>query len=126
MRAIAGRRTHPKHVAPARTPQPIQSFRAPATALAASKRAFTPAGRTSPRLPPKARHLCILDLGRQVQPVARASERDIQQALGLFAILRLRVFVGFRLEIADAQPCLPALGVGDDANRTAARRRSPG
>ena len=89
--------------------------------LATSNRAFTSGRQDVAEAAAERSPLAVLHFGREIQTVARTCERDIQEPLGLLAILRLRVFIGFRLEIADAQPCLAALGVGNDPNRAARR-----
>ena len=118
-----GQRTDAETRASVRTCRdPLHCRPAAAELAAASNVALRPRGKDVPRLPPSAPS-SVLRLRRQVQPVARAGQRDIQQALGFFAILRLRVFVGFGLKIADAQPCASA--VSDPTRRESAWRRPP-
>ena len=86
---------------------------------AAGKHSSRPGGSTSARLPAERGTHSIFEQRAQIEPVTGARQRDIEQPLGLLALLRLPIVVGFRLEVADRHRGLGAAGFERHAHRRA-------
>src|SRR5438477_8220258 len=67
----------------------------------------------------------VLQDRREIQAIARARERDVEQALGLLALARARVLVGLRLVVGDGHRSLAARVCTDPDRRARAARAPP-
>ena len=68
--------------------------------------------------PPPEPANAVLERRGQVQPIPRPRQRHIQQPLALFALARLRVFVGLRLVIGNRNRRVAGLVVDHPNRRT--------